>query len=120
MSIEPVIFTDTDLCQIVFDVIELALHVTSEGAEKLLPHPPRSTHHNKKKESFKFKLVSEKRPHIHQDLMNNVGEVTENDQGYVKVRGGSKDGKYFIDYKLFFYGLGICRGSITAFVTSFQ
>jgi hypothetical protein len=86
MSIEPTILTDTDLCQIVFDVIEVALHVTSEGgAEKLLPHPPRSSQHNKKKDAFKFKLVSEKRPHIHQDLMNNVGEVTENDQGYVKV-----------------------------------
>lgn len=29
MAIEPIILTDTDLCQLVFDVIELALHVTS-------------------------------------------------------------------------------------------
>lgn len=87
MSIEPDILTDTDLCQIVFDVIELALHAASEGTEKLLPHPPKSSGNSKKKDlSFKFKLVSEKRPLIHQDLMTNSAEISENDQGYVKVR----------------------------------
>lgn len=85
MSIEPDILTDTDLCQIVFDVIELALHAASEGNEKLLPHPPKASGHSKKKDlSFKFKLVSEKRPHIHQDLMTNATEISENDHGYVK------------------------------------
>lgn len=29
MAIEPIILTETDLCQLVFDVVELALHITS-------------------------------------------------------------------------------------------
>lgn len=29
MSIEPMILTETDLCQLVFDVIDLALHASS-------------------------------------------------------------------------------------------
>ncbi|KAG2213103.1 hypothetical protein INT47_011252, partial [Mucor saturninus] len=89
MAIEPMILTETDLCQLVFDVVELALHITSEGADKILPHPPRpshtTTHHGSKKKevSFKFKLLSEKRPHIQYDLIHH-GEVPENDGGYVK------------------------------------
>ncbi|GAA5798646.1 hypothetical protein HPULCUR_004051 [Helicostylum pulchrum] len=83
MSIEPAILTETDLCQLVFDVIEVALHVSLEGAEKLLPRSPRHTDSKKKETPFKFKLLSEKRPHIQYDLINNV-EVPENDQGYVK------------------------------------
>lgn len=36
MAIEPIILTETDLCQLVFDVIELALHVTSVKKKNLI------------------------------------------------------------------------------------
>ncbi|RCI03744.1 Ral GTPase-activating protein subunit alpha-2, partial [Rhizopus stolonifer] len=68
MCIKPAILTDTDLCQLVFDVIELALHVTSDGNEKLLPHPPRPADSKKKETPFKFKLISEKRPPLHDNM----------------------------------------------------
>lgn len=92
MSIEPIILTETDLCQLVFDVIELALQVTLDSSDKLLPHPPtnsssngsRSSPQNKMKEvSFKFKS-SEKRPAFHQQEEVVGPDVPENDRGYVK------------------------------------
>ncbi|KAL9549835.1 hypothetical protein MBANPS3_005021 [Mucor bainieri] len=105
MSIEPSILTETDLCQLVFDVIELALHVTLDSSnssnDKLLPpYPPnttnatatstahqngsRSSPQNKMKEvSFKFKS-SEKRPAFHQQEEVVGPDVPENDRGYVK------------------------------------
>lgn len=94
MSIEPIILTETDLCQLVFDVIELALNVTLDSSDKLLPHPPTTTNNNansssrapqnKMKEvSFKFKS-SEKRPAFHQQEEVVGPDVPENDRGYVK------------------------------------
>ncbi|KAI7906537.1 uncharacterized protein BX663DRAFT_496797 [Cokeromyces recurvatus] len=58
MSIEPIIFTETDLCQLVFDSIELALHLSS--------------------------LTPEKRPNIHFEFINQGVHLIENDQSYVK------------------------------------
>ncbi|KAI8362756.1 hypothetical protein BD560DRAFT_178321 [Blakeslea trispora] len=90
MSIEPTILTETDLCQLVFDVIELALHVTSDGNEKRLPHPPRTNDAKKKETPFKFKLMSDKRPALHEDIptaataTTKSSETSENDQSYVK------------------------------------
>ncbi|CAO3694673.1 unnamed protein product [Rhizopus microsporus] len=87
MSIDPIILTETDLCQLVFDVIELAIHLSSDGHEKILPHPPRSvsTSSKKKEASFKFKLGADKRPDIQQNE-HIIGSDTlpENDQDYVK------------------------------------
>lgn len=90
MSIEPIVLTETDLCQLVFDVIELALHATLESSDKLLPRPPpanngnQSSPQNKMKEvSFKFKS-SEKRPAFHQQEEVVGPDVPENDRGYVK------------------------------------
>lgn len=86
MSIEPSILTETDLCQLVFDVIELALHATLENSDKLLPHSPnsnRSTQNKMKEVSFKFKS-SEKRPAFHQQEEVMGPDVPENDRGYVK------------------------------------
>lgn len=98
MSMEPMVLTETDLCQLVFDVIELALHTTldsSSSSDKLLPHPPapaaavansgsRSSPQNKMKEvSFKFKS-SEKRPAFHQQEVVVGPDVPENGRGYVK------------------------------------
>ncbi|OBZ91240.1 Ral GTPase-activating protein subunit alpha-2 [Choanephora cucurbitarum] len=89
MSIEPTILTETDLCQLVFDVIELALHVTSDDNEKRLPHPPRTGDTKKKETPFKFKLMSDKRPTLHEDIpaaatATHSSETSENDQSYVK------------------------------------
>ncbi|CEP09769.1 hypothetical protein [Parasitella parasitica] len=101
MSIEPMILTETDLRQLVFDVIELALHISLESSDKLLPRPPNNSsggsgsNQNKIKElSFKFK-TSEKRPPFYQQQQQQqqqqqeeeeiVGpDVPENEQGYVK------------------------------------
>ncbi|KAI7855415.1 hypothetical protein BDC45DRAFT_568310 [Circinella umbellata] len=90
MVIEPMILSETELCQLVFDVIEHALHVTSEGgSEKLLPHPPpvvRSNTSKKKELPFKFKLITEKRPTLHDEYVSVVtgSEFLETDHGYVK------------------------------------
>ncbi|KAF7726352.1 Ral GTPase-activating protein subunit alpha-1 [Apophysomyces ossiformis] len=85
MIIKPEVLSDTELCQLVFDVIEFAIHVSSEGGEKILPHTPveRSSHVKKKEQPFKFKLLAEKRPALHNehvDMM--IG--SDDDQGYVK------------------------------------
>jgi hypothetical protein len=82
MVIEPIVLTETDLCQLVFDVIELAL-------QSNLDEPVQQKKEMNNGAPFKFKLLSEKRPFIHQDLINNssgVSDMHENDQGYVKVR----------------------------------
>ncbi|KAI8093558.1 uncharacterized protein BX664DRAFT_295379 [Halteromyces radiatus] len=89
MTIEPEILTDTELCQLVFDVIEYAIHVSTDDSDKVLPHPPviRSTSRSKKKEiPFKFKLLTEKRPQVHQDHTQIVtgSDQTESDQDFVK------------------------------------
>lgn len=92
MVIEPVILSDTELCQLVFDVIEYAIHVSTDGTpEKMLPHPPpqsaamRSKSTKKKELPFKFKLLHEKRPDLQHEYVSVVsGQVTESDHGYVK------------------------------------
>ncbi|KAI9484408.1 hypothetical protein BDB00DRAFT_148787 [Zychaea mexicana] len=89
MVIEPMILSETELCQLVFDVIEYALHVTSEGgSEKLLPHPPvmRSNTSKKKELPFKFKLITEKRPTLHHEYVSVISgsEFAESDHSYVK------------------------------------
>ncbi|KAI9480932.1 MAG: hypothetical protein EXX96DRAFT_564755 [Benjaminiella poitrasii] len=109
MSIEPMIMTETDLCQLVFDVIELALHLSSVKSfillffflnyfvlkkeffgqdgntnEKLLPYSPRSSSAKKKDISFRFKSASEKRPNLQFEFMNQDIQLPENDQSYVK------------------------------------
>ncbi|KAG1463089.1 hypothetical protein G6F46_002102 [Rhizopus delemar] len=86
MSIEPVILVETDLCQLVFDVIELAIHLSSDGNEKMLPHPPRPSTAVKRKEiSFKFKLGADKRPDIQQnEPIIGSDTLPDNDQAYVK------------------------------------
>ncbi|ORZ14187.1 hypothetical protein BCR42DRAFT_393825 [Absidia repens] len=89
MTIEPEILTDTELCQLVFDVIEYAIHVSTGGSDKVLPHPPviRSTSRSKKKEiPFKFKLLTEKRPQVHHDNSQILtgSDSTESNQDFVK------------------------------------
>ncbi|KAI8332922.1 hypothetical protein BC941DRAFT_435785 [Chlamydoabsidia padenii] len=89
MTIEPEILTDTELCQLVFDVIEYAIHVSTDGSDKVLPHPPviRNSSRSKKKEiPFKFKLLTEKRPQVHQDHSQILSgsDSTENNQDFVK------------------------------------
>ncbi|CAO3589975.1 unnamed protein product [Absidia cylindrospora] len=89
MTIEPEILTDTELCQLVFDVIEYAIHVSTGGSDKVLPHPPviRNTSRSKKKEvPFKFKLLTEKRPQVHHDNSQILtgSDSTESNQDFVK------------------------------------
>ncbi|KAI8144750.1 hypothetical protein BJV82DRAFT_606134 [Fennellomyces sp. T-0311] len=89
MVIDPLILSETELCQLVFDMIEYALHVSSEGgSEKLLPHPPpvmRSNSSKKKELPFKFKLI-DKRPTLHHEYVSVISgsDFAESDQGYVK------------------------------------
>ncbi|KAI9252129.1 hypothetical protein BY458DRAFT_359294 [Sporodiniella umbellata] len=88
MSIDPIIFVETDLCQLVFDVVELAIHLSSDGNEKLLPHSPRTTDNTdskKKDNTFKFKLGADKRPDIQQsDYIVGSDALPESDQACVK------------------------------------
>ncbi|KAG1471230.1 hypothetical protein G6F56_002246 [Rhizopus delemar] len=88
MSIDPVILVETDLSQLVFDVIELAIHLSSDGNEKILPHSPRTpdaVDSKKKETAFKFKLGADKRPDIQQnEHIIGSDALPENDQAYVK------------------------------------
>ncbi|ORX55802.1 hypothetical protein DM01DRAFT_1335187 [Hesseltinella vesiculosa] len=87
MIIEPEILTDTELCQLVFDVIDEAMHFSAGGrAEKMLPHPPlirKSSRAKKKEVPFKF-LLTEKRPQVMQDpTPTDSSEVNQADQSCV-------------------------------------
>ncbi|KAI8984457.1 hypothetical protein BDF20DRAFT_911553 [Mycotypha africana] len=103
MAINPAIFSETDLCQLVFDVIEYALRVDSESKgqqEKTTPqsphfqkqhHPQQPSSPGKKKElsTLKFKLVLDKRPPLQSDKVDQLStncnnNMNENDSGYVK------------------------------------
>ncbi|KAG0169558.1 Ral GTPase-activating protein subunit alpha-2 [Apophysomyces sp. BC1015] len=85
MAIQPEVLSDTELCQLVFDVIEYAIHVSQDGSEKILPHTPvvRPSNSKKKEQPFKFKLLAEKRPAIHNEHIGMMIGL-EDDQGYVK------------------------------------
>ncbi|KAI8073208.1 hypothetical protein BC940DRAFT_343891 [Gongronella butleri] len=87
MTIEPDILTDTELCQLVFDVIDEAMHFSAGGpAEKMLPHPPlmrKSSRSKKKDVPFKFKLLTEKRPQVMHDPSPNDAEAGDHGQDFV-------------------------------------
>ncbi|KAI8993599.1 hypothetical protein BDB01DRAFT_847455 [Pilobolus umbonatus] len=83
MAVDPIVLTETPLCQMVFDVIEISFNLSS-GTQSNQPRP----HSTSKRDnsSFKFKLSNDKRPQRHQDYISNVShyEILESDQGYVK------------------------------------
>lgn len=87
----------------------------------MLPHPPRPSNTVKRKEiSFKFKLGADKRPDIQQnEPIIGSDTLPDNDQAYVKVK---KKICFLLNFCTFImrYTLGISRGGITTFITSFQ
>ncbi|KAI7868261.1 hypothetical protein BDF14DRAFT_1881054 [Spinellus fusiger] len=88
MAIEPAILSDTELYQLVFEVLGYAIHIASEDPEKMLPSRPvmRSNTSKKKELPFKFKLMNEKGPsasHNHATIVTD-SEILENDHCYIK------------------------------------
>ncbi|KAI8367588.1 uncharacterized protein BYT42DRAFT_586812 [Radiomyces spectabilis] len=89
MVIEPAILSDTELCQLVFDVIEYAFHISLGDSEKMLPHPPpaRTSSGKRKELAFKFK-ANDKRPVVHVPPAgantSATVEMVEMDQSFVK------------------------------------
>ncbi|KAL0079919.1 hypothetical protein F4703DRAFT_1174065 [Phycomyces blakesleeanus] len=79
---------ESELCSLVFDVIAYAIHITSDGSEKMLPRPPvvRPNNHKKKELPFKFKLSNDRGPNDLHEQPNfaSWGDIPESDHGYVK------------------------------------
>ncbi|CAO3607595.1 unnamed protein product [Cunninghamella echinulata] len=88
MTIEPEIVTDTELCQLVFNTIECAMNLSAVDTEKVVPHSPitRNPSRSKKKElPFKFILLTEKRPPVHQDSSQSLsGSEHDENEDFVK------------------------------------
>ncbi|CAO3638558.1 unnamed protein product [Cunninghamella blakesleeana] len=88
MAIEPEILTDTELCQLVFETIQCAMNLSGSDTDKVTPPNPltRNSSRAKKKElSFKFILLTEKRPPVHQDSTQSIpGSDHDENEDFVK------------------------------------